>query len=190
MLNSTIYKKNNQGFALATSLLLLLVMTMVGISMFAGVNTQEKVSVNTRIKNRTMLTADSSVQQNWTLGILSQRMLDKELTPQEIDKNYNQDAISLSGNVSICFLGEDAKSPGNEVKATFSDNEKVTWKQSKFFAAAHVAEVATGASTTIEQGGFMLLPSTGRSSNCNQAIIDNVTEPETESSSKPIPETL
>jgi len=57
---STFRPVRQRGMALVSALLLLLVMTILGISMFRTFGTQEKIAGNTREKQRAIHTADSA----------------------------------------------------------------------------------------------------------------------------------
>ena len=50
------------GFALMTSLLILIIMTLLALSMFRSVGLQEKIAGNTREKQRSLQAAESALQ--------------------------------------------------------------------------------------------------------------------------------
>jgi type IV pilus assembly protein PilX len=61
------YPRRERGMALITGLLLLLVVTIIGMSMFRSFGMQEKIAGNTREKNRALNAAVSAQQfaENW-----------------------------------------------------------------------------------------------------------------------------
>lgn len=60
---------NADGFALVSSLIILLVMTLLGVSMSHGFNMEEKTSGNLREKQRSLQAAQSALQYaEWSLG--------------------------------------------------------------------------------------------------------------------------
>jgi len=161
-----------KGYVLATSLLLLVVMAMLGVSMYGNVTVQEKMADNMRVKSRTLVAAKSAVQNNWRFEVLRDAMVSMGSTPTnstEITDEYDDGNIDLSGEVSICYLGE-SQCAGTELNANPSDS---TYMCKAFFAAGHITEAASQTSTTIEQAGFLLMLKSDDVPNCNAAQIDS-----------------
>lgn len=90
--------RRQRGIALITALLLLLVITILGLSMFRSFPTQEKIAGNLREKERA-LHAAQSVQQfaEWWL-INNVSAAEVVCTAQAVPVNANQDA----GSIPIC----------------------------------------------------------------------------------------
>lgn len=55
-------RRNTRGFALITALLMLVVLTLLGVSMMGGVSLQEKMSGNSREKTRAFEAAQAALQ--------------------------------------------------------------------------------------------------------------------------------
>lgn len=168
-----------RGYALATSLLFLVVMAMLAVSMYGNVNVQEQMASNVRIKNRTLVAAKSALQDKWTSEVLRDHMLEQENREvidvgDEYDTSNGGTTIDLEGVVSICYMGE-RECVGCSLDASeITDQAGFTYKT--FFAATHVEEAATRSSTTIEQSGYLLMRKSDHVPNCNGNESDLVIE--------------
>ncbi len=146
------------GYALATSLLLLVVMAGLGISMFGNVTLQEKMSDNLSVKNRSMLVADSALQSNFTFNALNDH-LGSEKTVKNLASDFSDTVvgtdINMTGKVSICYLGY-IPATGNSINSSESVGGQYTGNVNHIFvAAAYAEEIATNSITTVEQGGYI-----------------------------------
>ena len=151
-----------RGYALATALLILVVMASLGVSMFGNVGLQEKMSGNLRVKNRSMMVADSALQSNFTYENLRSKVSNPKTVFDIADDfrihnaNGGSTQIDLGGEVSICYLGY-MDATGEALDAN-SAGSNVVLTNHVFVAAAYAEEIATNATTTLEQGGYIKLP--------------------------------
>ena len=60
--NGFVMRRNMRGFALITALLMLVILTLLGVSMMSGVSLQEKMSGNSREKTRAFEAAQAALQ--------------------------------------------------------------------------------------------------------------------------------
>lgn len=89
--------RGQRGMALITALLLLLVITILGLSMFRSYPTQEKIAGNVREKERA-LHAAKSVQQFAEWWLINNVSAGQTVCAQGAPVNANQDA----GSIPIC----------------------------------------------------------------------------------------
>ena len=173
--NLTAYQKlyHQAGYALVTSMLLLLMLATMGVSMYGNVNIQEQMAFNMRVKNRTFIAADSMLQSNWTRGQLTK--VRQETDPVELiqDTMYDQDispgnSIDLVSTVTACFAGQMSQSLDNGLddSLNYGANDGTIAKNQKFKLIANAQENATNAETELHQGGFMLMPAGNKAANC------------------------
>lgn len=168
---SGLYITANGGYVLATSLLLLVIMVMLGVSMYGNVTVQEKMADNMRVKSRTLVAVKSAVQSNWKYSVLVDAMMPGTSTNTiQIEDQFDSDNITLTGEVKVCYLGESICA-GTAMDASPGSNAYVC---KAFFAAGYVDEAASNTSTTIEQAGFLLMYHSDEPPNCNSAQQDSI----------------
>jgi len=152
------HTKQQSGYALATALLLLVIMAGLGVSMFGNVSLQEKMSNNLSVKNRSMLVADSALQSNFTFEVLNDH-LGKDKTVTVLDPEFSDqilgDKFEMKGLVSVCYLGY-IPATGNSINSSESVGGQYTGNVNHVFvAAAYAEEEKTNSITTVEQGGYI-----------------------------------
>lgn len=145
-----------QGIVLVASLLLLLIVTLLGLSAFRDIAVQEKVSSNFRMKTMTFETANSAVQDQWP-GVMivdgTESLLDVRTRTMndEFDLDWDGDTtidLDLTVGAEICYGGVDI-APGTD--ADF---------------AAYLFEITTessdpnGAVSQIRQSGYIIAEAT------------------------------
>ncbi len=161
------------GYALVTSMLLLLMLATMGVSMYGNVNIQEQMAFNMQVKARTFIAADSLLQSNWTLGSLMKVRAEKEPVKWDEDDMYNQTTagvtIDVDSNITICFDGEINKSIGFGTEASLHashSGSNTVAKYQKFQLVANARDSVTNAETEIQQGGVMEMLAATKSPNC------------------------
>lgn len=109
--------RGQRGIALISSLLLLLVITILGLSMFRSFPTQEKIAGNVREKERALHAAKSAQQfaEWWLINNLStgDTICSAQAAPP--NANLNAGAIPICSNQLFTLLG--LASPGDVGKA-------------------------------------------------------------------------
>ena len=153
------------GYALVTSMLLLLVLATLGVSMYGNVTVQEQMASNVRVKNRTFITADSILQSNWTLTGLG-KVTDSPIVESGIELYSQGESIAIDGEVSVCFFREEPTIIGYELNADINGSNTPIRNHS-FMAESVAKEEATHAETRLAQGGFIPLPSANKTGNCD-----------------------
>lgn len=142
----------HSGYALVTSMLLLLVMTVLGISMYGNTQVQEQMAFNTLVKNRTFIAANSILQQYW-----SNEGVQLDVRNASTDsKDYAFDHLIIDASIKL-----EQVDSSNVVASGFTLNTNRTyttsqWKRQVFVATATATEAKTNATTTIQQGGQKL----------------------------------
>ena len=143
------------GYALVTSMLLLLMLATMGVSMYGNVNIQEQMAFNMRVKNRTFIAADSMLQSNWTLGKLTSARIAPGPVTTAITGGYNQEnGITITGSMITCYKGESIDSVGYSMDAKLG---RTVYKLQTFEAEATANETMANATTAIALGGFIVM---------------------------------
>ncbi len=145
-----------RGVVLVASLLLLLIVTMLGVSSFRDILLQEKMSSNFRTKTLTFETANSLVQELWPAlmdleageGITDIRTRDAADT---YDLDWNDDGtvdLDLTAAASICYRGLGI-APGTDLD----------YSAYLFEMTANASE-PNGAASSVRQGGYIVAEAT------------------------------
>ncbi len=93
--------RTDQGYVLITALLLLLVLTILGISLFRSFGLEEKIAGNTREKTRARLAAESALQYaEWWLTQGNNTANDTDCTSL-LNANLNQSAVCTNALTSM-----------------------------------------------------------------------------------------
>ena len=149
--------RNQNGVVLVACLLMLLIVTVLGVSAFSDVNLQEKMAGNFRVKTRTFEATNASVQEQW--GGLMQvqgaevvtdvrlRAMDDEFD-LDLDGDNNVD-IDMSVAISICFNGDEV-APG-------TDDDYRAY----LFTVTSDGSDTTGARSRVRQGGYIIAEDAG-----------------------------
>ncbi len=106
-------KSQQRGIVLVASLLLLLIVTMLGLSAFRDISIQEKVSSNFRMKTMTFETANSAVQDSWPsiMTLLpGEQVIDLRVRDMadDFDQDWNGNGtidLDLTVGATICYAG-------------------------------------------------------------------------------------
>jgi len=146
----------DRGIVLIASLLLLLIVTLLGLSAFRDIGIQERVSSNFRIKTLTFETANSAVQDTWPammIALPGEMLTETRQRPlnDDFDLDFDGDGtaeIDLTVNSTICYRGVDV-APGTDTDF-----------------AAYLFEMTTsstepnGAASQIRQSGYIVAEAT------------------------------
>ena len=140
------------GVVLIASLLLLLIVTVLGISTSRDIVLQEKMSSNFRMKTLTFETANSAVQDQWP-GLM-QTLPGEGVTDvrtrtfnAEYDQDWDADGttdLDLNVGASICYRGSDI-APGTD--SDFS---------AYLFEMTTQADEANGTISQVRQSGYIV----------------------------------
>ncbi len=145
-----------QGIVLVASLLLLLIVTMLGLSAFRDISIQEKVSSNFRMKTMTFETANSAVQDQWPslmVVLPGESMIDARTRVMDTDFDLDWDGdgttdMDLDVDADICYRGVDI-APGTD--ADFA---------AYLFEMTTEASDPNGAVSQIRQTGYIIAEAT------------------------------
>lgn len=145
-----------QGIVLVASLLLLLIVTMLGLSAFRDISIQEKVSHNFRMKTMTFEIANSAVQDQWPslmIVALGESMIETRtrLLNSDFDLDWDSDGtldMDLDVQADICYRGVDI-APG-------TDADFAAYK----FEMTSQASDPNGAVSQVRQTGYIIAEAT------------------------------
>ena len=133
------------GVVLVASMLLMLIVTLLGVSSFRDIVLQEKMSSNYRAKTLTSETANSLVQDLWPA--LEELEAGEGLTDfrtRDRSDDYDLD-VDMTATGTICFAGISVP-PGSDV-----DN------QAYLFQMTATASEPNGATSVVRQGGYIVV---------------------------------
>ena len=141
---------------LVASLLLLLIVTMLGLSAFRDIAIQEKVSSNFRMKTMTFVTANSAVQDQWPGMMIAQgteSLLDLRTRNMntDYDLDWNGDGttdLDLTVGADICYRGMGI-APGTDSDFT-----------AYLFEMTTESSDPNGAVSQIRQSGYIIAEAT------------------------------
>ena len=154
------------GIALFSGLMFLLILTILGVSMFGNVTVQEKMAGNFRTKIRTFGVADSSIREVWTVADLLGNPDDNDVATEtrinQMGDIFDTDTFVLDATSTICYGGEIPMPLSTEMNADISEGGHVALAHHLFSATGNANIVATHATSRIRQTGYITRPTTGR----------------------------
>lgn len=154
------------GIALFSGLIFLLVLTILGVSMFGNVTVQEKMAGNFRTKIRTYQAADSSIRDVWTVADLLGNADDNDVATEtrvsQMGDLFDTETFTLDASSTICYGGEIPMPLSTEMNADVSEGGHVPLAHHLFGATGDANIVATHARSSIRQTGYVTRPTTGR----------------------------
>ncbi|KZY30693.1 hypothetical protein A3752_06030 [Oleiphilus sp. HI0081] len=141
-----------QGAALVISLIILIVMTLVGVSSMSTSLVQEKMAANAQNTNITFQAAESSVG-----GLLLDLTNNQDALTDTMGEpgtrgeitSYDIEAIDVSADYQVTYLGEVILSSGSSLDA---DEGSTDVKAQRFDVAATGRLESTNAQTVLRQG--------------------------------------
>ena len=177
----TYSKQQEQGVALAVSLVLLVALTLVGIMTLQGTRLNEKIASNSQQKAISFEAAESSIASTWSvdalLGTLSQIPPDQINNPDpvtlddlalELSESLDQTNnfgknIDISSEISVQYCGEQKVPRSTGLNA----DESAVSLAGALFDVNGVATIdGSGAHSDHIQRGYVVRPATGRQGSC------------------------
>lgn len=173
-------RPQQEGLALAISLMLLVAMTIVGIATMKGTRLNEKISSNAQQKAISFEAAESSIATVWDVEALLDTL---ELIPDNVfnDPDFvvpvvdaaeldfdqsNQDGVSvveIDASVTVQYCGETDLPTGSSLSA---DESKLQMAGIMFDVNGKANISGSKASSDHIQRGYVVRPKTGRTGNC------------------------
>lgn len=170
-----------QGVALAVSLLLLVAMTIIGVSTLTGTRLNEQVASNAQQKAITFEAAESSISTVWD----AEDMMDAvemfpaspydnpaavnrvDLTPtlsSNFDQTYSgSNSVDISADVSIKYCGESTLPEGSSLSA---DESKIQMVGLLFDINGNATISNSKTRSDHLQRGLLVRPKSGRTGDC------------------------
>ena len=101
------YKQSQQGVALITGLLMLLIMSLVGIATMEGSMVQTSLASNTQLKTTSYHEAESALKRASSLDLMVEAMNDidgKEISLDYVksDNSSSNDIVDVKSKISYC----------------------------------------------------------------------------------------
>ena len=169
-----------QGVALAVSLIFLVLITIIGVTSIRGTTMNELMSANAQQKSTTFQIAESVIEGVWDTGYILKKtpaqlidppadVIDKDLNDVDFDVMFDMPAygataaIAVDANATLQYCGEDFKLLGYQQSADESTPAFVA----HIYSIHGVGELtAANASADHDQRGFLVRPEAGRTGNC------------------------
>lgn len=173
--------KKQQGVALAISLLLLVAMTILGVSTLTGTRLNEQITSNSQQKAITFEAAESAIS---TVSDASQMMdaveqfpvtpynnptkiervdLDPQLSSDYDQVNGTKTTVDVAAEVSIKYCGESVLTEGSSLSA---DESKLQMVGLLFDINGEASVDNSKARSDHLQRGRLVRPKSGRTGNC------------------------
>ena len=149
-------ERAQSGVVLIASLLLLLIVTILGLSTSRDIVLQEKMSSNFRMKTLTFETANSAVQDQWP-GLMQTNAGETvtEIRTRAFNADYDQDwdadgtaDLDFTVGASICYRGTDI-APG-------TDSDFAAY----LFEMTTQADEPNGTVSQVRQSGYIVAEAT------------------------------
>ena len=174
-------QRRQQGMALAVSLVLLIAITIVGVTTLSGTRLNERIASNTQQKAITFEVAESSINSVWSvtdmLGSLdllpTGSMNDPDpVSPPGIDAilsadydqtNSNGVSVDVTAAVTIQYCGETTLPTGTSLSA---DESKMQMAGAMFDINGTASVAGSSAVSDHVQRGYIVRPKTGRTGVC------------------------
>ncbi len=164
-------KKHQTGLALATSMIFLVVMGILGANMFRNIVLQEKMASNLSNQTSNFEAANSSISRHWNvlswLGS-SESSSAIEVKHSDIPDQFDivntssEKIVDLDVDVDICFAGE-------ALASGFSWNNDQGQSQqlmAQRYLVQAISKDSIKTSVKIDRAGYIILPAAGHPSNC------------------------
>ncbi len=166
-------RQRQHGNSLTTILLLMPVTAVFCLSMLGDVIAQKKIAGNLQHKKVSAIAAESAIYWKWNLpGLLgdsNENVTDIRTTT--LPGTFDQQGSDIEASVTVCYQGEVLLPMGIELNADESGNAYLLAQQ-VFVVTGEAAEVASGAFSRIQQGGYIMRPAVGLPGNdCEQAAV-------------------
>ena len=175
--------KKQQGVALAVSLLLLVAMTIIGVSTLTGTKLNEQITSNAQQKAITFEAAESAISTVWDAGQMMDAVEQFPITPYDnpdvveradLDiklhndfdqKTYDNTATSVDvlAEVTIQYCGESTLPEGSSLSA---DESKLQMVGLLFDINGNAGIANSKARSDHLQRGVLVRPKSGRNANC------------------------
>ncbi len=161
-------QSNQKGAALLISMLLLIAITVLGLSNLAGSNTNEIISSNMQQRSIGFQASESAIKSVWNTDEL---LLNTPLVPlhnppavtQPRYTEYDQTKVDIEAQVSMQYCGEDNVLVGNSLSA----DESAPKLAAQIFDVHGLATIAnSNVNTHHQQRGYLIRPVSGRQGNC------------------------
>jgi len=180
MAKSVLVRKQ-RGVALAVSLLLLVAMTIIGVSTLTGTRLNEQVTSNAQQKAITFEAAESAISSVWNAADMMAAVEKFPLTPYDnpavvdrddldsaLSSNFDQtygakSAVDISAEVSIQYCGESALPEGTSLSA---DESKLQMVGVLFDVNGNASIKNSKTRSDHLQRAELPRPKSGRSGNC------------------------
>lgn len=156
------------GSALLVSLLLLVAITIIGLSSLSGTATNEIIAANMQQKSIGFQASESSIKSVWNMTSLlnntpASPLNDPPAVSLTRNTEYDQAKVDVDGSVSVQYCGEDLLPVGNSLSA----DESALKLAAQIFDVHGVATIAsTNVHTDHLQRGYVVRPVSGRTGNC------------------------
>ncbi len=173
--------KKQQGVALAISLLLLVAMTIIGVSTLTGTRLNEQVTSNAQQKAITFEAAESAISTVWDAEEMMDAVEQFPSTPyhnpiaierqdlyQQLSADYDQKyggntIVDVAAEVSIQYCGESVLPQGSNLSA---DESKLQMVGLLFDINGEAVVDNTKSRSNHLQRGVLVRPKSGRTGNC------------------------
>jgi len=172
-------RPQQQGLALAISLMLLVAMTIIGIATMKGTRLNEKISSNAQQKAISFEAAESSIATVWDvealLGTLDQipdnvfndpDSVVPVVDPVELDFNQSNQygvSVEVDASVTVQYCGETSLPTGSSLSA---DESKLQMAGIMFDVNGTASISGSKAHSDHIQRGYVVRPKTGRTGKC------------------------
>ncbi len=172
--------KQQQGVALAVSLIFLVLITIIGVTSIRSTTMNELMAANSQQKSTTFQIAESVIEGVWDTGYILKKtpaqlvdppadVLDKDLNDVpfnnmfDVPANGTTAAIDVTANATLQYCGEDFKLIGYQQSADESSPAFVA----HIYSIHGVGQItAAKASADHDQRGYLVRPEAGRTGNC------------------------
>ncbi len=175
------HAKKQQGVALAISLLLLVAMTILGVSTLSGTRLNEQITSNAQQKAITFEAAESAISTVWNASAMMNAVEQFPETPYnnpvevertdlspQLSDNYDQivgtkKVVDIAAEVSIQYCGESALPEGSSLSA---DESKLQMVGLLFDINGEASIDNSRSKSDHLQRGRLVRPKSGRTGNC------------------------
>ncbi len=160
--------RTQSGAALLISMILLIAITVLGLSNLTLVNTNEIISSNMHQKSIGFQASESAIKSVWVTNKLLDNtpvvpLINPPATTLLLNSEYDQAKVDLNASVSIQFCGENGTVTGINLSA----DESAPQFAAQIFDVNGIASITNSNMNSHNmQKGYIIRPKSGRLGNC------------------------
>ncbi|MDO6459198.1 hypothetical protein Q4485_00655 [Granulosicoccaceae sp. 1_MG-2023] len=157
-----------QGSALLISLLLLVAISVIGLSSLAGTATNEIIASNMHQRSIGFQASESAIRSVWTMKDLLENTPETPLNDPpaqsiSMSTEFDQGPVDIEATAKVQYCGENSLPVGHSLSADESSMKLAA----QIFNVNGVATIdSTNVNTDHLQRGYIVRPESGRTGNC------------------------